>query len=88
MLGVALSRAAKAPLDKLMRDRIFAPLGMRHTAFHLPKGKAALLAPMAEEEDFGTGVFNVMADMESSKVSRCVLCMSQEKETPTILSIP
>lgn len=68
VLGIALSRATQKPLDQLMQEKVFKPLGMRHTAFHLSKGKAALLAPMAEEEDFGTGIFNFIADVESSKV--------------------
>lgn len=56
-------------MDALMQERIFHPLGMRHTAFHLPPRQAGLLAPMVEEEDFGTGVFNDVADMESDKVN-------------------
>lgn len=80
VLGIVLARAAKQPLQKLMREKIFLPLGMKHTGFHLPPSKPALLAPMAEEEDFGTGLFNDIADAESDKVCWfvcwCFVCVS------------
>jgi CubicO group peptidase (beta-lactamase class C family) len=34
VLGVLASRAAGAPFDMVMRDRVFGPLGMSETAFH------------------------------------------------------
>ena len=68
VLGVVLARAAGQSLQQLMREKIFLPLGMKRTGFHLPAHKPALLAPMAEEEDFGTGLFNDIADAESDKV--------------------
>jgi len=39
VLGVLLARAAGRPLPELMRERIFEPLGMPDTAFHVPPGK-------------------------------------------------
>lgn len=68
VLGVVLARAAGKSLQQLMREKIFLPLGMKRTGFHLPAHKPGLLAPMAEEEDFGTGLFNDIADAESDKV--------------------
>lgn len=41
VLGILLARAAGAPLDQLLRDRIFAPLGMTDTGFHVPPDKLA-----------------------------------------------
>lgn len=73
VLGVTLARAAGTPLDKLMKEKIFKPLGMKHTGFHLPAKKPELLAPMVEEEDFGTGVFNDVANLESDKV--CIIIL-------------
>ncbi|WP_375490115.1 serine hydrolase domain-containing protein [uncultured Jatrophihabitans sp.] len=34
VLGVLVARAAGAPLETVMRERLFAPLGMHDTAFH------------------------------------------------------
>ncbi len=34
VLGVLLSRAAGAPLEQVMRERVFGPLGMKDTGFH------------------------------------------------------
>ena len=43
VLGVLVSRAAGQPLETVLQERIFAPLGMQDTAFHCPPGKAARL---------------------------------------------
>jgi CubicO group peptidase (beta-lactamase class C family) len=36
ILGVLIARAAGTPLAEFMHERIFEPLGMKDTAFHLP----------------------------------------------------
>src|SRR4029077_4305220 len=39
VLGVLIARVSGQSLGKFMRDRIFDPLGMKDTAFHVPSGK-------------------------------------------------
>jgi CubicO group peptidase (beta-lactamase class C family) len=43
VLGVLLARADGRPLDEVLRERVFEPLGMRHTGFWLPAQRAAEL---------------------------------------------
>jgi CubicO group peptidase (beta-lactamase class C family) len=45
VLGVLLARAAGRPLDELLRERVFEPLGMTRTGFWLPAEQAAELPP-------------------------------------------
>src|SRR5262245_9054324 len=44
VLGVLIARAAGQPLESFLRQRIFAPLGMRDTGFTVPAGKLERLA--------------------------------------------
>lgn len=44
VLGVLVSRAAGQPLGAFLRERVFAPLGMDDTGFHVPAGKLDRLA--------------------------------------------
>jgi CubicO group peptidase (beta-lactamase class C family) len=44
VLGVLIARAVGQPLDAFMRERIFAPLGMHDTGFHVPSEKRVRLA--------------------------------------------
>lgn len=39
VLGVVISRIEKKPLGEVLRERIFAPLGMNDTGFHLPNNQ-------------------------------------------------
>jgi len=39
MLGVLIARAAKMSLGDFLSERIFEPLGMKDTAFHVPQSK-------------------------------------------------
>jgi CubicO group peptidase (beta-lactamase class C family) len=39
ILGFVVGRAAGMPFEKFIETRLFAPLGMTDTAFHVPKGK-------------------------------------------------
>ncbi|MBO3747770.1 beta-lactamase family protein [Streptosporangiaceae bacterium NEAU-GS5] len=43
VLGVLLSRATGRPLGDLLRERLFEPLGMADTDFHVPPGKIGRL---------------------------------------------
>jgi len=43
VLGVLIARAAGQPLETVLQERIFGPLGMKDTAFHVPAAKAARL---------------------------------------------
>ncbi len=43
VLGVLIARVSGEPLATFMRERIFAPLGMRDTAFHVPPQRIARL---------------------------------------------
>ena len=45
VLGVLIARAAGQPLETLMRERIFEPLGMKDTAFSVPAEKLHRLPP-------------------------------------------
>ena len=44
MLGVLISRATGEPLETFFRERIFGPLGMEDTGFHVPARKLDRLA--------------------------------------------
>jgi CubicO group peptidase (beta-lactamase class C family) len=44
ILGVLLARASGRPLDVVMRERLFAPLGMKDTGFHVPPAELPRLA--------------------------------------------
>ncbi|HWI63113.1 MAG TPA: serine hydrolase domain-containing protein [Symbiobacteriaceae bacterium] len=44
VLGVLIARAADQPLETFLRERIFAPLGMKDTAFSVPAAKLDRLA--------------------------------------------
>ena len=57
ILGVLLARADGRPLDEVLRDRLFEPLGMRETGFWLPADRAAELPAsyMGGVEQLGTG---------------------------------
>lgn len=54
ILGVLIARAAGQTLETFLRERLFAPLGMKDTAFSLPQGKVDRLAT-CYQTDFGTG---------------------------------
>jgi CubicO group peptidase (beta-lactamase class C family) len=66
MLGVLIARAADMSLGEFMRERIFAPLGMKDTAFSVPANKIDRL-PTAYWTDFATGEFGVIDGIEDSR---------------------
>ncbi|MGI8308843.1 serine hydrolase domain-containing protein [Saccharopolyspora hattusasensis] len=45
VLGVLIARASGKSLPDFLRERIFEPLGMRDTGFHVPAGQLHRLAP-------------------------------------------
>lgn len=53
ILGVLIARAAGKPLEAVMYERIFEPLGMKDTSFHCPASKA---------DRFATGYLGMDAD--------------------------
>lgn len=59
VLGVVLARAGGRPLDELLRDRLFGPLGMTDTAFVAPPGR---LPPSFAAGETGLVVFDAAAD--------------------------
>src|SRR5919112_433362 len=46
VLGVLISRASERPLETFLRERIFGPLGMEDTGFHVPAEKLDRLASL------------------------------------------
>lgn len=44
VLGVLIARVADRPLDVFLRERLFDPLGMKDTGFHVPREKLGRLA--------------------------------------------
>src|SRR6266853_1669924 len=54
ILGILISRATGKTLETFLRERIFAPLGMKDTAFSVPGAKLDRLAT-AYQTDFATG---------------------------------
>jgi CubicO group peptidase (beta-lactamase class C family) len=46
ILGAVLEKASGQPLDELLADRLFEPLGMQDTYFYLPEGKRDRLATL------------------------------------------
>ncbi|MFV2174857.1 serine hydrolase domain-containing protein [Actinomadura sp. LOL_016] len=53
VLGVLIARATGRPLADLFRERVFAPLGMRDTGFHVPSGDLHRLAASYRPGDSG-----------------------------------
>lgn len=59
VLGVLLARATGESLGDLLAQRIFAPLGMRDTGFHVPTADLERFCPqLAPSEDGGLTVFD------------------------------
>ena len=44
VLGVLIARASGQPFERFLEERIFEPLGMKDTGFHVPSGKIDRLA--------------------------------------------
>ncbi|MBX3013713.1 MAG: beta-lactamase family protein [Caldilineaceae bacterium] len=51
VLGVLIERVADQPLEAFLQERLFAPLGMVDTAFHVPAAKRHRLPPCYQGND-------------------------------------
>jgi CubicO group peptidase (beta-lactamase class C family) len=66
ILSVLIARAAGMTLAKFLEDRIFAPLGMKDTGFHVPEANRARFAT-AYARDPATGELKVFDDPATGK---------------------
>jgi CubicO group peptidase (beta-lactamase class C family) len=69
ILGVLIARAAGQPLGAFLRTRIFEPLGMSGTAFHVPANKIARL-PTSYAPNPKTGALEVFDEAANGHWSR------------------
>jgi CubicO group peptidase (beta-lactamase class C family) len=68
-LGVLLARAADQPLETVLRERIFRPLGMDDTGFHVPAEKLGRLLPCYEANP-ESGALELFDNVEGGRWSR------------------
>lgn len=69
VLSVLVARAAGKPLEAFLRDRLFAPLGMKDTAFHVPGAKMERFGP-TYWTNFMTGQEGIYDDAEAGQWSQ------------------
>ncbi len=69
ILGILISRAAGKTLGTFLRERIFAPLGMKDTAFSVPEAKLDRLAT-AYQTDFATGKTALFDEARGGRFAR------------------
>jgi CubicO group peptidase (beta-lactamase class C family) len=69
ILGVLISRVAGMSLGDFLRERIFAPLGMKDTAFHVPEAKRGRFVT-AYIRDHATQEFKVFDDPATGKFAQ------------------
>ena len=69
ILGVLISRVAGKTLAAFLRERIFAPLGMKDTAFGVPEAKLGRLAT-CYQTDFATGKAVVFDEARGGRFAR------------------
>jgi CubicO group peptidase (beta-lactamase class C family) len=69
VLGVLIARASGRPFDAFMHQRIFAPLGMKDTAFSVPSSKVDRLAT-AYWTNFDTGALEFYDPAEHGQWSQ------------------
>ena len=69
VLGVLVSRAAGQPFEEFLTERLFAPLGMVDTGFHVPAGKIHRLPPSCAHDPV-TGELTVWDEADGGKYSR------------------
>jgi CubicO group peptidase (beta-lactamase class C family) len=69
ILGVLVSRATGKTLGTFLRERIFAPLGMKDTAFSVPEAKLDRLAT-AYQTDFATGKTVLFDEARAGRFAR------------------
>jgi CubicO group peptidase (beta-lactamase class C family) len=66
ILGVLISRATGTSLEEFLRERIFAPLGMNDTSFHVPESKLDRLAS-SYWTNTETGTFEIFDGVDDSR---------------------
>jgi len=66
ILGVLISRVAGTSLEEFLRERIFAPLGMKDTSFSVPASKLDRLAS-SYWTNFENGEFEVFDGVDDSR---------------------
>jgi CubicO group peptidase (beta-lactamase class C family) len=69
LLGVLVARVTGQPFETFLRERIFAPLGMKDTGFHVPADKIDRLPPLYAP-DPQTGEFHVWDEPSGGRWSR------------------
>ncbi len=69
VLSVLLTRAAGQPLEAFLREKLFEPLGMKDTAFHVPAAKMGRFGP-AYRTSFMTGKEETYDPAEGGQWSR------------------
>ena len=69
ILGVLIARATGQTLESFLRERIFAPLGMKDTAFSVPEAKLDRL-PTCYWTDFATGKLAVFDEARGGRFAR------------------
>jgi CubicO group peptidase (beta-lactamase class C family) len=69
ILGVLIARATGKTLETFLRERIFAPLGMKDTAFSVPEAKLDRLAT-CYQTDFATGKAVIFDEARGGRFTR------------------
>jgi len=62
VLGLLIERVAKKPLDAVLKDMLFDPLGMKDTAFWVPADKQARLAEALDSDPQKAGMLKSYRD--------------------------
>ncbi|TYB61931.1 beta-lactamase family protein [Nonomuraea sp. PA05] len=69
LLGVLVARVTGQPFEKFLHERIFEPLGMTDTGFHVPADQIHRFPPLYAP-DWQTGAFNVEDPAEGGHHSK------------------
>ncbi|SNR93467.1 CubicO group peptidase, beta-lactamase class C family [Streptosporangium subroseum] len=69
VLGVLMTRATGRPLEELLKERLFEPLGMKDTGFHVPADKLDRLTA-SYRPDPGTGALVLDDDPRQTRWGR------------------
>jgi len=69
ILGVLISRVSGQSLGRFLSERIFEPLGMKNTAFHVPELKLDRL-PICYSADMMSGTLTVLDPARGGQMSR------------------
>ncbi|MER7133271.1 serine hydrolase domain-containing protein [Streptosporangium saharense] len=68
LLGVLVARVTGRSFEEFLRERLFEPLGMRDTGFHVPAGRIDRLPPLYAPDPL-TGEFLVWDEAEGGRYS-------------------